>query len=564
MIAAIYKKYKQIPNMKYVMRIILVYLFSQGFLLIVTGMWWDDWDYANKSWDYLYESFRQSSLPLRAYIQASLWFLPDGAYRILVFIYFLLGAFLLFNILQKLEFISFKDAYTITLLYVVMPINDARITWICYGYSLSLLIFWLTFYLVIGWYNRGKSILMRVLLLGLLLLSYDTESIMSMTLLILLYLYYEDLRGKLKHNPIRDICKECLRVIISYGDFLVAPILFYVIKHKLFPAGGIYAGHNYIPWNSMISIMVKMPCNALLTLKNVLDRYYSIFNTNSLFVFLAIVIVVAAYLISNKTDMDMEEEVGSKKTVWLLALAFLVFLIGLLPYAILVNGDIKIMGTGGRHSLLLGLGLAMILYYTIGLCVRKKAQKVAYFIIILLGVLHFNLMYLEYQEDYYQQLRFRTAVSNCGDIIDNDTFLCLNQYPAFIEAYYQYNGNSWIATGEESRYFLDSTFDLSRLEDMGKDSFILKGSNMREWNCSPENLFIDGIVIIHNEPIGIEDLIRLKLLEMFNHSLFEKWIADTSGITYIPVTKEESESLIEASRQGKLTQDNLTDYLERD
>lgn len=174
------------------------------------------------------------------------------------------------------------------------------------------------------------------------------------------------------------------------------------------------------------------------------------------------------------------------------------------------------------------------------------------------------MMYLEYQEDYYQQLRFRTAVSNCGDIIDNDTFLCLNQYPAFIEAYYQYNGNSWIATGDESRYFLDSTFDLSRLEDMGKDSFILKGNNMREWNCSPENLFIDGIVIIHNEPIGIRDLIRLKLLEMFNHSLFEKWIADTSGITYIPVTKEESESLIEASRQGKLTQDNLTDYLEGD
>lgn len=35
------------------------------------------------------------------------------------------------------RFFPKEDAYMITLLYVVMPINDARITWICYGYPIQ-------------------------------------------------------------------------------------------------------------------------------------------------------------------------------------------------------------------------------------------------------------------------------------------------------------------------------------------------------------------------------------------------------------------------------------------
>ena len=76
---------------KHLLLIFIVYVLSQGFLLVATGRWWDDWCYADKDWEHMYEVFRQASLPLEAYINAGLWLLPDNFYKIIVFALFFVG-----------------------------------------------------------------------------------------------------------------------------------------------------------------------------------------------------------------------------------------------------------------------------------------------------------------------------------------------------------------------------------------------------------------------------------------------------------------------------------------
>lgn len=49
------QKNKKMQNIKYILGITIAYTLAQGLLLVVSGMWWDDWDYANKNWNYLLE-----------------------------------------------------------------------------------------------------------------------------------------------------------------------------------------------------------------------------------------------------------------------------------------------------------------------------------------------------------------------------------------------------------------------------------------------------------------------------------------------------------------------------
>ena len=149
------EKYKESTAVRQVFWLTIVYVLGHSFLLMATGRWWDDWVYADKNWDYLLEVFMQSSLPLHAFINAGLWILPDGFYRIITFFLFYVGGIFVFLILKKLEFITKEECFWIVALYYVIPINDARITWICYGYSLGLFVYWTSFYLSTIWKEKN-------------------------------------------------------------------------------------------------------------------------------------------------------------------------------------------------------------------------------------------------------------------------------------------------------------------------------------------------------------------------------------------------------------------------
>ena len=566
MIKRLVNKYKTDETFKHILWITTVYMFAQGFLLIATGIWWDDWVYVNKNWDYLLEVMLQSSLPLQAYIDASLWLLPDGAYRILVFIYFYAGSLLVYTIMKKMDMFSSEDVFWITLLYITIPINDARIAWICYGYSLGLLSFWIAFWLVTLWQGKtGKrAVIMRVLSLFVLVFSFNTESIMLMTLIILLYLYYERLKTGWEWSEVRANIKKCFRAVLCYIDFLLAPIIFYFGKHMLFPSYGFYAGHNYVDWNALPDLFLHSPVYAWDTMANLFLNYKATLLKPTVLIVLAIIVLcymLVAYMHRRRKGIKPGTDIQYGRTIIMLLVGMFCFFSGFFPYVIRCKGAFPTIGTEGRHTLLLGIGVAMLIYYLVAIIFRKEIKKMMLILLIILGACHFNFRYLGWQEDYYQQLRFQAEIAENQDILDNDTFLCIDYWSNNYIQFYVLNGNSYTVTGEETRFYASNINDLFYMLGASEDAWYLKACNMRDWDYSEENRHLDGILLFKNRRISNSQLIKLKLEEFFDKDAFDRWIKETKDITYIPVTREGSDAIFEAYRNGKLTRDNVFKYM---
>lgn len=565
MIRAFISKYRSNLLLRHIFWITIVYVLSQGFLLIVSGTWWDDWVFIDRNWEYLYEVMLNYTIPLQAYIDASLWLLPDGAYRILVFLYFYAGSILLYLILRKIEIFSQTDAFWITLLYITIPINDVRITWICYGYSLGLFMFWIAFYLVTLWQDKErahkKTIGLRVLSLLVLLLSFNTESIMLMTLVILLYLYYEKLKDEWKweRGRLGKNVRNFLMAVVSYLDFLIAPIIFYFGKHLLIHGKSVVGGHNYVDWPSVPRLLAYSPYYIWLIFKGLLENYKAVMNKRTvLIIMLAVVAGSIAWAIK---DRKGEEKEKYGKIFLLFLIGIFVFWVGVFPYILKVGGgEVETTGVSGRYALLLGLGTALILYYFNKMIFDSHIRKIISVSFIALGICHFNLMYLDWQGNYYQQLCFEKEVSENQNILNNDTFLCLFQGD-YACIYYQTNGNSYAATGEQTRVYFDSIDEIASLKEWDATDGSLKAYCMRDWDYSSDNLYIDGLILFRNKQISNLDLLKLKCKELFNRDEFEQDISNMRKFVYVPVTKSESDALVEASKKEELSKQNIWEYV---
>jgi len=560
------KKYRENITFRHIFWMTLVYILAHGFLLIVTGRWWDDWVYANKNWDYLYEVMRQSSLPLIAYFDASTWLFPDGFYRVIVFAIYYAGALFCYQGLRMMEFLSEKESFFITLLYLVIPVNDARIAWICYPYSLGLFFFWIAFYLSLLW-NRlegKKRIAVRVAALLTLLLAYTgLEPTMMFTIPLLLYFYYLDVKEI--WNGRQTSWKMFVRnLAISVGkhmDYLLAPIVSYFGSKLLFPGYGYYGGHSYVPWSALPEIVVKSPWYALITLKKILGNFILLLKNH--YALPLIVLIIAAYLVICYFSRDKKKECSEEPHpfahhVIMMVIGAFVFFLGFFPYAVKRNSAIPSTYTDGRDTILLGIGTAILLYYGICILFRGRIRQLILIVFVSLGMIHFNFKYFDWQECYYQQLQIRDEIAENTDILENDTFLVMYGGEPIFTFFFQTNGNSWAATGEETRFYMNGVNDLTYLvTDNEKTRWILNAFGMNQYEYGDRT--IDGIIFVDYDNISRGTLIKQKFNEFFRQEKFKAWIHEIKHIQYAAITPEESDELLQMFTDGTLTEDVIYD-----
>lgn len=223
------------------------------------------------------------------------------------------------------------------------------------------------------------------------------------------------------------------------------------------------------------------------------------------------------------------------------------------------SGLYKMIMGGGRDALLLGLGTAILIYYLICLVFNKNFCKIAFITIIVLGICHFNLKYIDWQENYYQQLQFEQEVRQNEDIQNGTTFLCLYENPALDASFYQLNGNAFVATGEQTRFFMCGIEDLANMIELDENSWYLNAYNMKEYD--PTNMALDGVILINNEPISTGIVLKQKWNEIFHKDKFYEWINRIRDIKYFPVNQEQSNAIVEAFQSGILNENNIFDYI---
>lgn len=531
-------KYK-IVGYKNILLLVILYIAAHWILPIMSGIWWDDWIIWTSNANTIKELFWEAGAPWEAYNLFSVMWIPNKGYRVVVFILFFIGGLLFYKILANIDDVfSEKDAFWIAAIYLTIPVNDARVTLICYGYTLSLFLFLVAFYLVslMKEWSGKKRCLARIFSLILFFYSYNMESllvIMSVTWLYLLYICW-------KSNREKTILKRMVIFFFSNGDYLALPFIFYILKKIFFKPYGLYVGYNNVTLKSLIRGALSLPIASIKTFITIWYNYKKQINTVSVIVILLLIVIYTLVKWKRKENEGITSVLHNLK---MLFLGVVVYWAGIFPY-IVVRGSqvLGSVGVGGRDSMLAGFGISFIMYYFVRLLYNPQiAQNVALILIIMLGIFHFNDWYLNYQEDWYYQLEFAEKIADNFNIKQGNTFLCDFSYtsPCNGMTFYVLNGISYWVTGRQDKFYFTGERDLGNGITFNEQ--FLSGYNANDYDASDTT--IDGVLLINNEPMNNRELLNMRFEEIVHPNDFKERIRKMKNIDYIKIDKETSDRI---------------------
>lgn len=478
--------------------IFILYSISFFLLLINLGVFWDDWTLYNMSSTIILDKFKQAGIPYAGYFHNFLLSIGNGVsvYRILAFVTYFLSAVFLYFILYKIDEIDRFDCFLIVTFFAILPVNSARIALIDSPYALCHFLFWLGF-LFLSLYLKDNKIVFRIIALMLFFLSFVTASLLVFYVLVVLYIaYFEFYKWSLNDLFIKKI--------IKYSDFIVLPIVYWVIKTLYFTPYGLYAEYNQLSLKKLYYV----PQLLLLSLyTSFVELFKQLFITNS-FILLIILGIVIFPLLQNRCS----QKANDRKFMFFYFGWFLFFL-AVYPYTA-VGRNPGLIDWNSRHQLLIPLGVSIIIIYGIKILIPfERIQKIFYSLFISSFLLTNISLYIDFQKDWYKQVslieNFKTneiIKGNTTFLFDDRTELNANHR---LYRFYEYSGLMKYVFGRETK-FGDTKQNFDGIGE--KTQYLNVHYNLKDYKIkNPEY-----VVEIHeNKTIHKKDLIRLKYLELF-------------------------------------------------
>ena len=544
----------------------IIYTAAHLMLCLISGQWWDDWSYWINGPKQLIASYTASGIPLQAYYIMSVMWLPNWGYRIVVFVLFFLVALIFYEILRETKIFSEEDSFFIAAIAMTVPVNDARTVLNCYAYSLELFLFMCGFLLAIKFrlFSGIKKYLIRLLSLVFLLGSYSMESLLVFTGLIWLFFLY----NIQKENRSEKLIRKAWLFIRHYWDYLVLPFVFFIIKRVFFKPYGDWVEYNRITIESLINGLLRSPISAFFTGVDIGHVYLIQFGWFSLVV---IVAAIAGYLLIRKKhrkskDTSCVKEGLNKNYIikWLqiLILGIVTYYAGIFAYVVVREGKtLAVTTVDGRDTMLAGFGIAIfIVALSRFIPVKQSIQNLLPIVFVVLGIFHFNVWYLNYQEDWYQQKVLESVIEEYDGFGEDNTIYCYFSEPSPVATtrVYSINGLSYNVTGKMDKLYFTRISDLKY--GFGKPDFYGTGFNCDDYDSSDTT--IDGILFINNNPIKNSDLIKMRIHEIFNPGLFKEDLKQITDAKYVRISSETSDKIYECYSIGELTSDKLKEIVE--
>lgn len=317
------------------------YTISWGWSLIrPNSLYWDDWVYVfNQPKGYLSEIFTRTGLPpWRALIDQKLL---GGGYwtlRWLTFVMFFVAGLFLFEILKQIPFVSLAQRRSIVLLFLIVPVNHARVALVMFGYTTSYFLFFLGWMLLVR-YSRWTSVLATCACFAW---SFMTHSFLIFVILPILHFTYLHREQIFRRKP-------NITALAQLGVLLGAPMLYYVLRSVYWPP----------------------------------DAQYLWYHT----VYLRAVLVSMAYLVPfvvSAIGVVLWIRLGKRTSLKVLTITagFLAFGIGVFPYISSGNLDSKTifffweLGWTSRHQLLMPLGASLLTVAIFDFIWEKKSRLI--------------------------------------------------------------------------------------------------------------------------------------------------------------------------------------------
>jgi hypothetical protein len=196
-------------------------------LLSTKSLFWDDWTMFDSQTGKILLSHYSGAgqAPWRQWIETFLFQSSLPVFRIVSLISFFAIGYFLFHILKRSPILNSHQIVAVTILFMVVPVNSARISIICSKYTVALFFFFLGWYL----YETKKSKVLIFLGYTFFFLSYSELPFPTFTLLPILY-----------HIALRSpkSIRECLREVWRALPLILLPIVYLVIRQIFWPVTG--------------------------------------------------------------------------------------------------------------------------------------------------------------------------------------------------------------------------------------------------------------------------------------------------------------------------------------
>ena len=442
----------------------LFYIYTLGNIFILLnfqGIYWDDWTLYNVDNESMMDQFRMNGGLLAGYMHSLLLPIGNGIfiYRILVFITFFMSGIFIYKILSQHISITKEASFWISLIYLTIPLNSAKIALINAPAIFLLFIFFIAFYLLTKYISKSKSTWLRISILSLFFISFVMNSLLVFYAIILLYILYSIITDSKTNEYPHKIIYIIKIFVLKYSDFIILPIIFYIVKSIYFVPSGPYATYNQVSFD--FEKIINLIDNSFI--ESIYDPILLSIQTSLTYWYISLMIFITLFLlIQNKTIEN--KKIYYYMTIFILGALF--YLLAVFPYAV-VDKPPRLTGWESRHQILIPLGLAFILYSIISIFSKLHKNVPALMFLFLITIFTIQNMYngYRYMKDWYYQVALEENFKKSKLIQEHTTFIArvtLNNVLANGRhiSFYEQNGRMRKVFGNDKRLMVEQKKDI--------------------------------------------------------------------------------------------------------
>ena len=447
-------------NYKFI--IFIIYAISNGLIILIpNAVYWDDWTLYSVNPSVIFDSFRQagSMFNYGGLIHNGLLFIGLFTYKYLTFFLMLGSGYLLDTILRRDFRMVLEERFILVLLFLILPLNIARVSLIIFPYTFCYFMFFL------AWYFFYKN---KFLSLIFFFISFNTNSLLLFYLLPIMGIYY-------KYFNIINI-RYIVKFIINNILFIILPFIYFYLKTEFYKPYGIYENYNSLSNIDYIQ-------NIYNSLEICLQDYFITLNKiNPLLIFITIFSLII--FIPLRSGNFLKNDVSKLHSFSFVCVGILAILFALFPYLILGLAP-TFQEWSSRHQLLLPLGMSLLLVGILSFFRYRFRLFLLIFIVlasIAINVANYVALYQDWNKQKALIMLFKDneEIKNAGIVGFIDETKSLN---AINRTYriYEWNGLMKAAFGDEIRFGVEGGgFQWARERGSNRD-FVNASNNNKDF-----------------------------------------------------------------------------------
>ena len=382
----------------------ILYTLSWGWsLLRPNTLYWDDWAYIyNKPKSYLNQIFVDTGLPpWRALIDQELIAVGYWTIPVLTFLLFFASGIALYLILKKVIFLNQAQINLTILIFLIAPVNHARIALVMFGYTTSFFLFFVAWAILLG-HKKTSGYLLAVVLF---FWSFMTHSFLFFYLIPLAHFIYSCYTSsRSKHIKKIDITK-----VLMLG---VLPALYYVLRHFYwYPTDEFLFYHKFSGIGTLRGLQV---------------------------IIIGLLVIIPYEFLRIKINTN-RKKINSLIIPWLIAGW------GLFPYFASANIDVRSVfaiasGWNSRHLMLTPLGASLILSGFINRLTLALSRVIRPIVLAILASI--NIFFgAQYYLDSLKKQELTELIAQTDKIETNSTIIFTDQTKMFNGRFVSYSDN---------------------------------------------------------------------------------------------------------------------------